>query len=262
MRPASARAAIHVLTTTIVAAGLLTAAPAHASDLPVFSCRVNGADAPPSRMVQGTSGPDRIECENDVRNVVIWGAGGNDYIRVKGMVVNAQVLGGDGDDSIQVNNLVPATGDSMVRGDDGNDTIITALVYGSAEHGAEVRGDMGDDTITTGSVMGQPGEFQRGGGQVFGNDGQDRITTGTVDLGGRVLGGSEDDVIEPKAVGVESAGIIMGGPGRDKIRGREDTQLVIGPGYGQVDGGPAADECKVRHSSTGERIRSTLSGCP
>ncbi|MFE0131888.1 hypothetical protein ACFWY6_09965 [Streptomyces sp. NPDC059037] len=36
----------------------------------------------------------------------------------------------------------------------GNDTLITALVVGTAEHGATVHGDHGDDKITTGAVQG------------------------------------------------------------------------------------------------------------
>ncbi|MER7761458.1 hypothetical protein [Streptomyces sp. NPDC097619] len=264
MSRARLRAATHVLAaTTLVTAGLLSAVPAHAAgDLPAHYCTVNGKEAPPGDRVLGTSGPDVILCEGDVENVIIWGGAGKDNIRVKGMVVDATVLGGDGDDTIQVNNLFPRNGDSTVRGGDGDDTIIAALVVGTAEHGAGVHGDHGNDTITTGSVLGAPGTYQRGGGQVFGNDGDDLIRTGNVDLGGRVIGGSEDDTIEPKSVGAESSGIIQGGPGNDRIRGKLDTQLVIGPGWGQVDGGPGTDECKVVHSSTGERIRSAVSNCP
>ncbi|MGG8406527.1 hypothetical protein ACM614_07795 [Streptomyces sp. 12297] len=262
MPPAPLRAATHVLATSIVAAGLFCAAPAHAADLPAHWCTVNGVEAPPGRMVQGTPGPDTIVCEGDVENAVVWGGAGKDNIRVKGLVVDASVLGGDGDDTIQVNNLFPRNGNAVVRGGFGDDTIITALVAGTAEHGAAVHGDHGNDTITTGSVMGTPGQYQRGGGQVFGNDGDDLIRTGNVDLGGRVIGGSENDTIEPKSVGSESSGIIQGGPGDDKIRGRRDTLLVIGPGWGQVDGGPGTDECKIQHASAGERIRSAVANCP
>ncbi|MEU3775771.1 hypothetical protein AB0F11_21640 [Streptomyces sp. NPDC032472] len=256
------RTATYALAGTVAAAASLAAGPARAADaLPSHWCYVNGVEAPPGDRVKGTSGPDVILCENDVENTIIYGGGGNDNIRVKGMLVDSQVLGGEGDDTLQVNNLYPRNGNSSVRGGSGNDTIITALVVGTAEHGATVYGDHGDDNITTGSVLGEPGEYQRGGGQVFGNDGSDFIRTGNVDLGGRILGGSQADIIEPKSVGAESAGIVQGGPGNDTVRGQSDSVLTIGPGYGQVDGGLGANSCKLKHYSTGDRVRSSVANC-
>ncbi|NXY98913.1 hypothetical protein HYE82_31945 [Streptomyces sp. BR123] len=258
------RTATYALAGTVVAAAALAAGPAAqaADSLPSYWCYINGVEARSGMtVVRGTSGADTILCENDVENVIIDGMGGDDNIRVKGMVVDSQVLGGEGDDTIQVNNLYPRGGNSSVRGGAGDDTIITALVVGTAAHGATVYGDHGADKITTGSVLGEPGEYQRGGGQVFGNDGSDTIRTGNVDLGGRVLGGSEHDIIEPKSVGAESAGIVQGGPGNDTVRGQADTFLVIGPGYGQVDGGLGTNSCKMKHFSTGERVRSSIANC-
>ncbi|MEU6866197.1 hypothetical protein ABZ924_23545 [Streptomyces sp. NPDC046876] len=256
------RTATYALAGTVAAAASLAAGPARAADaLPSHWCYVNGVEAPPGDRVNGTPGPDVILCENDVENTIIYGGGGDDNIRVKGMLVDSQVLGGEGDDTLQVNNLYPRNGNSSVRGGSGNDTIITALVVGTAEHGATVYGDHGDDNITTGSVLGEPGEYQRGGGQVFGNDGSDYIRTGNVDLGGRILGGSQADIIEPKSVGAESAGIVQGGPGNDTVRGQSDTVLTIGPGYGQVDGGLGANSCKLKHYSTGDRVRSSVANC-
>ncbi|MFF3863138.1 hypothetical protein [Streptomyces sp. NPDC002209] len=257
------RTASYTLAGTVAVAASFVAGPAQAAEpLPSHWCYVNGVEAPPGQEVRGTSADDTILCENDVENVIIYGGAGNDNIRVKGMLIDSQVLGGEGDDTLQVNNLSPRNGNASVRGGAGNDTIITALVVGTAEHGAAVYGDHGDDKITTGSVMGQPGEYERGGGQVFGNDGSDLIRTGNVDLGGRVLGGSENDIIEPKSVGAESAGIVQGGPGNDTVRGLNDTVLTIGPGYGQVDGGIGTNSCRVRHFSTGDRVRSSLANCP
>ncbi|MGW4998085.1 hypothetical protein ACWEP8_10435 [Streptomyces hydrogenans] len=263
--PRALRTTFHALAAVTAVTGLLAGSPVAAAQpgagpLPTHWCYVNGVEAPPGN-VYGTSGNDSILCENDVENAIIYGGGGDDNIRVKGMIVDSSVLGGEGNDIIQVNNLYPRHGDSTVRGGAGDDTIITALVVGSADHGATVYGDHGDDKITTGSVMGQPGPYERGGGQVFGNDDNDVIQTGTVDLGGRVLGGSENDVIEPRSVGVESSGTILGGPGDDRIRGKGDTVLLIGPGYGQVDGGMGVNECKLRHASTGERVRSSIANC-
>ncbi|MFJ5551507.1 hypothetical protein [Streptomyces sp. NPDC093225] len=257
------RLSLHAVAASVVMAASLAAAPttAVADGLPSQWCTVNGVEAPPGN-VYGTEGADTILCENDVKNVIIYGGKGNDNIRVKGMLIDSQVLGGDGDDTLQVNNLAPQNDDSSVRGGAGNDTIITALVVGTAEHGAAVYGDHGNDKITTGSVMGQPGPYERGGGQVFGNDDDDFITTGAVDLGGRVLGGSGDDTVEPRAVGTESAGVVLGGPGNDRIRGLADTAVTIGPGYGQVDGGLGTDACKVKHASTGDRVRSSVANCP
>ncbi|MFK0044628.1 hypothetical protein ACIQU4_11050 [Streptomyces sp. NPDC090741] len=256
------RTASYALATMVAASASLAVGPARAAEpLPSHWCYVNGVEAKPGSQVNGTSADDTIVCENDVENAIIYGGGGNDNIRVKGMLIDSQVLGGEGDDTLQVNNLSPRNGSSSVRGGAGNDTIITALVVGTAEHGASVYGDHGDDKITTGSVMGQPGEYERGGGQVFGNDGSDLIRTGNIDLGGRVLGGSENDVIEPKSVGAESAGIVQGGPGNDTVRGLNDTVLTIGPGYGQVDGGIGTNSCRVKHFSTGDRVRSSLSNC-
>ncbi|MCX4626460.1 MULTISPECIES: hypothetical protein [unclassified Streptomyces] len=257
------RTASYTLAGTVAVAASFAAGPAQAAEpLPSHWCYVNGVEAPPGQEVRGTSADDTIVCENDVENAIIYGGGGNDNIRVKGMLIDAQVLGGEGDDTLQVNNLSPRNGNASVRGGAGNDTIITALVVGTAEHGATVYGDHGDDKITTGSVMGQPGEYERGGGQVFGNDGSDLIRTGNVDLGGRVLGGSQNDVIEPKSVGAESAGIVQGGPGDDTVRGLNDSVLTIGPGYGQVDGGIGTNSCRVKHFSTGDRVRSSLANCP
>ncbi|MFJ2824606.1 hypothetical protein ACIO7M_26295 [Streptomyces toxytricini] len=255
------RTATYTFAGTVVAASL-AAGPARAAEpLPSHWCYVNGVEARPGQEVRGTAGNDTIVCENDVENAIIWGGGGDDNIRVKGMLIDSQVLGGEGNDTLQVNNLAPRNGNASVRGGAGNDTIITALVMGTADHGATVYGDHGDDTITTGSVLGEPGEYQRGGGQVFGNDGKDTIRTGNVDLGGRILGGSEHDIIEPKSVGAESAGIVQGGPGNDTVRGQNDSTLVIGPGYAQVDGGLGTNACKLRHFSTGERVRSSVANC-
>ncbi|MEU5808675.1 MULTISPECIES: hypothetical protein [unclassified Streptomyces] len=257
------RTATYALAGSVIAAAALAAGPAQAADsLPSYWCYLNGVEVRSGlTVVRGTPGVDTILCENDVENVIIDGAGGNDNIRVKGMVVDSQVLGGEGDDTIQVNNLYPRGGNSSVRGGAGDDTIITALVMGTAEHGATVYGDHGADKITTGSVLGEPGAYQRGGGQVFGNDGSDTIRTGNVDLGGRVLGGSEHDIIEPKSVGAESAGTVQGGPGNDKVRGQDDSVLTIGPGYAQVDGGLGVNSCKLKHFSTGERVRSSVANC-
>ncbi|MEU7553240.1 hypothetical protein AB0B01_12980 [Streptomyces sp. NPDC044571] len=256
------RTATYTLAGTLAAASL-AAGPAQAAEpLPSHWCYVNGVEARPGQEVRGTDGDDTILCENDVENAIIYGGAGNDNIRVKGMLIDSQVLGGEGDDTLQVNNLYPRNGNSSVRGGAGDDTIITALVMGTAAHGATVYGDHGDDSITTGSVLGEPGEYQRGGGQVFGNDGSDLIRTGNVDLGGRVLGGSENDVIEPKSVGAESAGIVQGGPGNDTVRGQNDSVLTIGPGYGQVDGGLGTNSCKLKHFSTGDRVRSSVANCP
>ncbi|MEU7065466.1 hypothetical protein ACIGQE_09545 [Streptomyces sp. NPDC053429] len=257
------RTATYALAATVAASASLAAGPAQAAadPLPSHWCYVNGQEARPGPVVEGTDGPDTIVCENDVENAIIDGKGGNDNIRVKGMLIDAQVLGGEGDDTLQVNNLYPRSGNSTVRGGLGNDTIITALVVGTAAHGAAVYGDHGNDTITTGSVMGPQGEYERGGGQVFGNDGNDRIRTNSVDLGGRVLGGAGDDIIEPASVGSESAGVVLGGPGDDRVRGQNDSVLTIGPGYGQVDGGIGINHCKVKHFSTGDRIRSSIANC-
>ncbi|MFE9257484.1 hypothetical protein [Streptomyces sp. NPDC006879] len=245
-----------------LAAAALAAAPAQAADsLPSHQCTLNGVTVEQGASVLGTPADDIILCENDFKNAVLDGRGGNDHIRVKGMIIDAQVRGGDGDDTIQVNNLVPDKDDVQVRGGDGDDTIITGTVWGVGAHGAEVHGDMGDDQITTGSVFGQPGPFQRGGGQVFGNDGADYIVTKRVDFGGRVIGGSENDTIEMTSLGEESSGIVQGGPGADTIRGVGGATLVIGPGYGQVDGNLGKNTCKVRHFSTGDRVRSTLANC-
>ncbi|MDQ8702050.1 hypothetical protein RCO28_06030 [Streptomyces sp. LHD-70] len=257
------RTAMRVLPTSVLVVASVAMAPAPAkAPLPAHWCTVNGEEAPPGEKVTGTPGSDTILCEGDVQNVILWGGGGGDKIRVKGLVVDASVLGGEGDDTIQVNNLYPRNADSMVRGGGGDDTIITALVVGTAEHGATVHGDHGDDEITTGAVQGQPGTYQRGGGQVFGNDGNDTIRTSAVDLGGRIVGGSENDIIEPKSLGVESSGTIQGGPHNDVIRGRGGEVLTIGPGWAVVDGGLGADRCNVKHAGVGERIRSSVASCP
>ncbi|NBE50698.1 hypothetical protein [Streptomyces boluensis] len=255
--------ALRALPTSVLVVASVAMAPAPAAaPLPAHWCSVNGVEAPPGERVEGTPGPDTIMCEGDVQNAIVWGGGGDDRIRVKGLVVDSSVLGGDGDDTIQVNNLYPRTADAMVRGGGGDDSIITAVVVGTAEHGATVHGDHGNDEITTGTVQGQPGPYQRGGGQVFGNDGNDVIRPSSVDLGGRVVGGSENDLIEPKSVGAESSGTIQGGPGNDVVRAPGDEVLTIGPGWAMVDGGPGTDECKVKHASTGDRIRSSVAGCP
>ncbi|MDI3404478.1 hypothetical protein [Streptomyces cavernicola] len=257
------RTALRVLPASALVLASVAMAPATAAEsLPAHWCTVNGEEAPPGERVEGTPGPDTIMCEGDVQNAIVWGGGGADNIRVKGLVVDSSILGGEGDDRIQVNNLFPRNADSMVRGGADDDTIITAVVVGTAEHGATVHGDHGDDEITTGTVQGQPGTYQRGGGQVFGNDGDDVIRTSSVDLGGRVVGGSENDVIEPKSLGVESSGTVQGGPGNDVVQAPGGGTLTIGPGWAQVDGGPGTDTCNVEHASTGDRIRSSVAGCP
>ncbi|MGW0820746.1 hypothetical protein [Streptomyces sp. NPDC002845] len=227
---------------TVVAAASLTVSPAQASQPEQSSHNsvVNGESVPPGPTVYGTPGNDTIECENDVENVIIWGGGGDDNIRVKGLVIDSQILGGDGDDRLQTSHLFPQEGTSSIKGG---------------------HGDQGDDEITVGSVQGSPGQFARGGGQVFGNDGSDIIRTGVIDFGGRVLGGSENDLIEAKGVGVEAGGVIQGGPGRDIIRGTDDSVLLAGPGWGMVDGGLGEDTCKVEHANP-SRARSTIASCP
>ncbi|MEE1757245.1 hypothetical protein [Streptomyces sp. SP18CS02] len=250
------------LTATVLAVASFAAGPVQADDrLPSHHCVVNGAAVPPGETVFGTAGNDIIECENDVENVIVWGGGGDDNIRVKGLIIDSQVLGGDGNDTIQTSQLLPREASSTLRGGTGDDTIIVPTVIGTTEHGATVYGDQGNDKITTGSVFGSPGDHARGGGQVFGNDGSDRIYTGVVDFGGRVLGGSENDLIEAKGVGNETGGTIQGGPGQDTIRATGDKVLLAGPGWGVVDGGLGQDTCKVEHASP-DRARSSISGCP
>lgn len=254
-----------LLATSLVATSLTaitgSAAAAERSVLPSHQCTVNGVSAPPGDMVRGTARNDTIECENDINNVTVWGAGGNDNIRVKGLIIDSQVLGGDGRDTIQTSHLLPRYGASSVRGNAGGDILIVATVRGTGDHGATVYGDMGDDTITVGSVHGAPGEHERAGGQVFGNDGYDRITSGTIDFGGRVVGGSEDDLIEVRAVGPEAGGTVQGGPGEDTIRGTDDSVLSAGPGWGVVDGGLGVDDCKAEHAAP-DRARSMIANCP
>ncbi|MFD4832280.1 hypothetical protein ACFWPV_20850 [Streptomyces uncialis] len=250
------------LTATLVAAASLTTAPAHAHEgLPSHHCVLNGAEVPPGQEVFGTPGDDVIECENDVENVIIWGGAGNDNIRVKGLIIDSQVLGGDGDDRLQTSHLLPREGQASIRAGAGDDTVIVPTVMGTTDNGATVYGDQGADTITVGTVSGSPGQHARGGGQVFGNDGADTISAGVIDFGGRVLGGSENDVIEAKGVGPEAGGVIQGGPGKDTIRGAKDTVLLAGPGWGLVDGGLDEDQCKVQHANP-ERARSTIAACP
>ncbi|KPI16305.1 hypothetical protein OK074_1917 [Actinobacteria bacterium OK074] len=250
------------LTATLLATTTLTTAPTQADTAqPSHNCVLNGHLVPPGPTVFGTPGNDTIECENDVENVTIWGGEGDDNIRVKGLVIDSQILGGDGNDRLQTSHLDPQQGQSSIKGGPGNDTIITPTVIGTTDHGATVYGDQGDDDITVGSVHGAPGQYARGGGQVFGNDGSDTIRTGVIDFGGRVLGGSENDLIEAKGVGVETGGVIQGGPGQDTIRGTGDTVLLAGPGWGLVDGGLDNDTCKVEHANP-SRARSTIASCP
>ncbi|MET9801037.1 hypothetical protein [Streptomyces sp. NPDC006368] len=259
------RAAVRGTFAASVIVTCLTTVPAHAEDahsaLPSHQCTVNGRTVEPGDRVYGTRYDDKIECENDIENITIWGAGGDDNIRVKGLIIDSQILGGDGDDTIQTSHLMPRHGSSTIRGNTGADTIIVPTVRGTADHGATVYGDMGDDRITVGSVHGAPGDYARGGGQVFGNDGSDHITSGVIDFGGRVLGGSENDLIEAKGVGPEAGGTIQGGPGVDTIRGTNNGVLSAGPGWGVVDGGLDVDACKVEHASP-DRARSTIASCP
>ncbi|MEV3872651.1 hypothetical protein [Streptomyces sp. NPDC049906] len=265
LAPRPSRPAVRglALTATLLAVASLSTAPARAQEggLPSHHCVLNGSAVPPGQAVYGTPGDDVIECENDVENVIIWGAGGDDNIRVKGLIIDSQVLGGDGDDRIQTSHLYPRADQASVRGGAGDDTIIVPTVMGSTEHGATIYGDQGADTITVGTVSGAPGQHARGGGQVFGNDGPDTISAGVIDFGGRVLGGSENDLIEAKGVGPEAGGVIQGGPGRDTIRGTKNTVLLAGPGWGLVDGGLDVDECRVEHANP-ERARSTIASCP
>ncbi|WP_329620895.1 hypothetical protein OG357_10445 [Streptomyces sp. NBC_01255] len=226
--------------------------------MPMHQCWVNDVAAPPGDIVSGTSGDDHIFCDSDLENVTVWGGGGNDMIEVRGLVIDSAVMGGEGDDVIRAKHLVPQNASSMVRGNRGNDVIKVATVSGDgAAHGAVVHGDDGDDKITTGSVTGAPGKFNRGGGIVTGNDGADTIKVGTIDFSGRVLGGSEADVIEAEALGPESGGLIQAGPGDDMISGPAGAVLIVGEHWGSVDAGVGKDTCTVRSVST----RASISSC-
>ncbi|MGA5062175.1 hypothetical protein ACPB9E_00130 [Streptomyces exfoliatus] len=245
------------------AAASLAGAPAEASApravrVPMHQCWVNGVSAPPGDLVSGTKGDDHIFCDSDLENVTVWGGDGNDMIEVRGLVIDSAVMGGEGDDVIRAKHLVPQNASSMVRGNRGNDVIKVATVNGDgAEHGAVVHGDDGDDKITTGSVTGAPGKFNRGGGIVTGNDGADTIKVGTIDFSGRVLGGSEADIIEAKALGPESGGLIQSGPGDDRISGPDGGLLIVGEHWGSVDAGVGKDTCTVKSVST----RTSISSC-
>ncbi|MFF5788278.1 hypothetical protein ACFY8P_25360 [Streptomyces sp. NPDC012693] len=245
------------------AAATLAGAPAEASAaravrVPMHQCWVNGVSAPPGEIVSGTNGDDHIFCDSDLENVTVWGGYGNDMIEVRGLVIDSAVMGGEGDDVIRAKHLVPQNASSMVRGNRGNDIIKVATVAGDgATRGAVVHGDDGDDRITTGSVTGPPGRFNRGGGIVTGNDGIDTIKVGTIDFSGRVLGGSEADVIEAAALGPESGGLIQAGPGDDRISGPDGAVLTVGPHWGSVDAGVGKDTCVVKSVST----RTSVSSC-
>ncbi|MEU3747352.1 MULTISPECIES: hypothetical protein [Streptomyces] len=244
-------------------AASLAGAPAQASApqavrVPMHQCWVNEVAAPPGDIVSGTSGDDHIFCDSDLENVTVWGGAGNDMIEVRGLVIDSAIMGGEGDDVIRAKHLVPQNASSMVRGNRGNDVIKVATVSGDgAAHGAVVHGDDGDDKITTGSVTGAPGKFNRGGGIVTGNDGADTIKVGTIDFSGRVLGGSEADVIEAEALGPESGGLIQAGPGDDTISGPGGVVLIVGEHWGTVDAGVGKDTCTVKSVST----RTSISSC-
>ncbi|WP_137992992.1 hypothetical protein [Streptomyces vilmorinianum] len=245
-----------------IAAASLAGAPAQAAGpqqgrVPMHQCWVNGVEAPPGDTVNGTAKDDNIFCDSDLDNVTVWGGGGNDYIEVRGLVIDSAVMGGEGDDVIRTKHLVPQNSFSMVRGNRGNDVIKVATVVGDGAKGAVVHGDDGDDKITTGSVSGAPTKFNRGGGIVTGNDGADTIKVGVIDFSGRVLGGSENDIIEAKALGPESGGLIQAGPGADTISGPEGAVLIVGEHWGSVDGGVGKDDCKVKSVST----RTAISSC-
>ncbi|MFD0151890.1 hypothetical protein ACWGQ4_19950 [Streptomyces sp. NPDC055721] len=261
-RPLRGPAALTALLAGAAAASL-AGAPAQASApqavrVPMHQCWVNGVSAPPGDIVSGTSGDDNIFCDSDLENVTVWGGAGNDMIEVRGLVIDSAIMGGEGDDVIRAKHLVPQNASSMVRGNRGNDIIKVATVSGDgAAHGAVVHGDDGDDKITTGSVTGAPGKFNRGGGIVTGNDGADTIKVGTIDFSGRVLGGSEADVIEAEALGPESGGLIQAGPGDDTISGPAGAVLIVGEHWGTVDAGVGKDTCTVKSVST----RTSISSC-
>ncbi|WP_254796979.1 Hint domain-containing protein [Sulfitobacter albidus] len=147
--------------------------------------------------IQGGAGGDTIDGGAGADS--IEGGGGNDFIRHA--VGGDTVDGGAGSDTIY-GGFAPGDDDAVLRGGDGNDSIVT---YGAND---TVFGDAGNDTI-----VGDAGNESFDGGadddDIWGGDGDDTITGGT----GR-------DTVE-------------GGAGNDSLSGGDGDDVFV---YAQAEG--------------------------
>ncbi|MFE0604290.1 hypothetical protein ACFW2T_12335 [Streptomyces sp. NPDC058892] len=150
-------------------------------------------------------------------------------------------MGTNGDDRI----ICTGNVDVLVEGRGDNDNItISGIVFTRGGVG----GGSGDDTIFTGIVSGRFG----------GDDGNDTIITdavrGLVGGQGAVLGGAGNDDIAAASVGSTGSGVVDGGSGDDRIRGIGGVPLVVGPGFGTVNGGADTDTCTIQNTGRGGTV--------
>jgi Ca2+-binding RTX toxin-like protein len=143
-----------------------------------------------------------------VEKVVVRGGAGDDRIVLNGPSnLSFDIEGGVGNDYIDVSGT---TGQVTVRGNAGDDTIIT----GSGDD--RIWGDEGNDTIDAGG----------GVDWVFGDNGKIKERDdGTIEyLKVRTLDGDGNDTIQ----GGSGDDILMGGGALDTINGGDDNDLIIG----------------------------------
>jgi Ca2+-binding RTX toxin-like protein len=159
----------------------------------------------------------------------IFGQGGDDTL-VGGD--RGVVAGGTGNDSLVGGRSTAASARTIVRGNEGNDTIVSGL------GNDELIGDAGSNTLAYASVEQQ--------GLDIVNRGTNGVTatlpnTGQTATGGRT-GGSETDIIH------DDIATLVGGNGNDVLTGNDLNNTILGvapAGTAGVKPGPAGNDTLV-----------------
>ncbi|MEU1779323.1 hypothetical protein ABZ545_07515 [Streptomyces abikoensis] len=201
--------------------------------------------------VDGGAGDDTISTGGVILGTVS-GGDGNDVIETGSVAVNSTISGDAGHDTIRVTELDKSGrfDRSVVKGGDGNDTIVIESADGTVD------GGKGNDSITVDRAEGRGYGHQL---QIWGGEGDDTIRTGafggTETNAGSIDGGPGADVIEVPEIGQVNPASVVGGDGDDIIRGPGGTALVVGP-HGTVDGGAGLNTC-----STDNRFGGAVLNC-
>ena len=196
-------------------------------------CYLNGEEVPGDpTLIEGTGGPDYIDCSASPVRHEIYGYSGQDVLVgsdyddfIAGGGSDDVIRGGEGDDAID-----GGGDDDVIYGDGGNDVIFGGV-------GASPASGVGCEVVLVASGSSYLSKGGSGDDIIYGGDGNDCIDAGSgEDI---IHGGDGHDTIE----GGNHSDWIDGGLGNDHIDGGWHTDTCTGGGGDDVidcelDGGP------------------------
>lgn len=209
-------------------------------DADVFGSAIDRAVLTKSTL-QGGQSTDTIFVSNATDSIVN-GNKQNDTLNVSGVSNNAQIFGGANDDVLTIGATAALTA-SLVKGDNGNDSMTVAVNPGSGGSfsNTTVQGGLGNDTVdgstsTTNLLM-------------AGGDGSDTVAGGTT--ADTLNGGAGADNLRGNA-GIDQ---LSGGDGNDLFSYTASTELFTGGGAVRtvdiINGGGGTDSINMTPGAAG-----------